>query len=686
MTSIDPSQYPTWSGPTAREVFGNLTVVDPYRGLENQEDPATQEWLVKQAHLANDYFAPNQRLTEIQDRLSELMNFEKIGVPWQKGDRLFHYRNMGLQNQSVLIASRLPDGKPEIILDPNLWSVGGSQSISGLRISKDHRWLAYGQSTSGSDWSEWHIRNIDTKEDLPDVIKGIRYALVSWSRDSLGFYYAAVPDSESAGTDQASKVKEKIFYHRIGTPQSKDEVVFSLTDQADTTLCGKMSEDCQYLLAITFRGADDHNMIYVKDVTQANQAFFPVVADFSAAYVLFAGNGPRLWFRTNWQAPNGQIIEIDVSNPEHISRRVIVAERQGIVERASVLDNKLFVTYLQNGCSVLSAFDLDGQFLYDANVPQLGSIGGFDGQRSQHRAYFSFTSYTQPHTVYEYDAKTNTSTVHWKNKLAFQPEDFVTTQVMVERPGKVQVPMFVSHHKRVVPDKNTPTYLYGYGGFAFCHKPFYSTANLAWMEAGGVFCLANIRGGGELGAQWHEAGRGPRKQNSFDDFIACGEWLIERGKTQPSKLAIGGRSNGGLLVGACLTQRPDLFRAAIAAVGLFDMTRFHKFTIGWAWRSEYGDPDAPEDLQHLLDYSPLHCVKRPTHFPAVLVATSTHDNRVSPTHSYKFAAALQAAQSGKEPIILRVEENTGHGAGKPTSKYLEEIRDFLFFLRRELQV
>jgi prolyl oligopeptidase len=588
-----------------------------------------------------------------------------------------------LQNQSVLYTVNTLDGQPQMILDPNTLSSDGTVAVSGLQVSPDGKLLAYSLSSSGSDWQEWKVRDVTTSKDLSDHLKWVKFSGVSWTRDGKGFFYSRY-DEPKADALKAVNYFQKVYYHKLGTPQTEDVLVYERTDQKDWLFGGSVTEDGNYLIVTIYQGTDTKNRVYYKDLKAKDAPVVKLLDDFDAAYTFVANEGTRFWFQTDLEAPRGKLIEVDVKNPTRAQWKVLVPEAKERLQATSFIDHKFVLNYLKDAYTQVKIYDTAGKFLSAIELPGIGTADGFNGKAIDKETFYAFTGFTTPTTIYRYDFTTGKSTVFRQPKVDFNPSDYETKQVFYASKDGTKVPMFITHKKGLKLDGNNPTVLYGYGGFDISLTPGFSVGNLVWMEMGGIYAQANLRGGGEYGEEWHQAGMKLKKQNVFDDFIAAAEWLIANKYTSTPKLSILGGSNGGLLVGAAMTQRPDLFGAAIPAVGVMDMLRFQTFTIGWAWVSDYGSSDNADEFKALYAYSPLHNIKPGTSYPPTLITTADHDDRVWPGHSFKFAAALQAAQAGDAPVLIRIETKAGHGAGKPTTKVIEEIADRWAFLVKVL--
>jgi prolyl oligopeptidase len=667
--------------------YHGTKVADPYRWLEDLDTPDTKAWVEAQNRLTDAYLAEIPARAKIKQRLTKLWNFERYGIPFREGDRYFYTKNDGLQNQSVLYTVASLADEPRVLLDPNKLSPDGTIALAGTAFSRDGKLMAYGLSASGSDWAEWRVRNVETGQDLPDHVKWVKFSGASWTADGKGFFYSRY-DEPKAGASQLAGVNEfqKLYYHRLGTPQADDTLIYERRDQKDWGFSGDVTEDGRYLIIHVWVGTDAKNRIYYKDLQSANSPVVKLLDDFDAAYNFIDNDGAVFWFMTDRDAPRYKVIAIDTRKPERANWKVVIPETAETIEGANVVNDMFIVSYLKDARSQVKIHQTDGRFVREVALPGLGSTSGFSGKRTDKETFYAYGSFTTPYPIYRYDLTTGKSTLFRQPKVDFDPAQYETKQVFYRSKDGTRVPMFITHRKGLKLDGTNPTLLYGYGGFNVSETPAFSISRLVWMEMGGVFALANLRGGGEYGKDWHEAGMKLKKQNVFDDFIAAAEWLISNKYTSTPKLAVQGGSNGGLLVGAVITQRPDLFGAALPAVGVMDMLRFNKFTIGAAWASDYGSPETPGEFKALYAYSPLHNLKAGTSYPPTLITTADHDDRVWPGHSFKFAAAMQAAQGGRAPVLIRIETKAGHGAGKPTSKIIEEYADLWGFLVRTLNM
>ncbi|MEB3883331.1 prolyl oligopeptidase family serine peptidase [Lyngbya sp. CCY1209] len=679
----EPLTYPNTRKSDQVDEYHGIKVADPYRWLEDPDSDETRAWVEAQNRVTFGYLETIPARGPLRDRLTKLWNYEKYGIPFKEGDRYFYFKNDGLQNQSVLYVLDDLDGEPRMLFDPNTLSEDGTVALSGMAISKDGKLMAYGLSTSGSDWQEWQVLDIDTGENLGDRIQWVKFSGASWTHDNQGFFYSRYDEPNEDTQFEDINYYQKLFYHRLGTPQSEDILIYDRPDRKEWGFSGGVTEDGRYLIISVWRGTDPKNLIFYKDLTRWESPVVELISDFEAEYSFIDNEGSLFWFKTDLDAPRGRVIAIDIDAE---TRTEIIPEVNETLEGVGTLNNQFVTDYLKDARSQIKIFNLDGSFVREVELPEIGSAGGFGGKRSDTETFYSFTSFTTPSTIYRYNMVTGETTLYRRPTVDFDPEDYETHQVFYNSADGTTVPMFVTHKRGIEFDGNNPTILYGYGGFGVSLTPSFSVSRLVWLEMGGVYAVANLRGGGEYGEEWHQAGMKLNKQNVFDDLIAAAEWLIDKKYTASGKLAIMGGSNGGLLVGACMIQRPDLFGAALPAVGVMDMLRFPKFTIGWAWTSDYGSPEDKEEFKALYAYSPLHNLEPGTVYPSTLVTTADHDDRVVPAHSFKFISALQAAHVGDNPVLIRIETKAGHGAGKPTAKIIEEIADEFAFLVRVLDI
>ena len=666
---------------------GPVEVADPYRWLEDVSSPETRAWIEAQNELTRTWFEAGGSADRdvVQRMLESLWDYERYGLPFTEGGKVFYSKNDGLQNQSVMYVVDEPGGEPRVLMDPNTLSEDGTVALSGLAVSKDGKHLAYGLAEAGSDWNTWKVREIATGRDLEDEVSWVKFSGASWVGNGAGFFYSRYDAPTEGAEYQEQNFFHKLYFHKVGTPQSQDLLVYEQPEDPEWNLSGSVTDDGRYLVIGSTKGTDRRTRIFYKDLTRQSEVT-PLIPEADARYSMVASVGDRFYFRTHLDAPMSRLIAVDLDRPQREHWVEVLPEGDSQLNSVSAVGGHLIASYLVDARSEVKVYDLDGRHVRDVDLPGIGSAGGFGGELDDERTWYSFSSYTNPGQIFEYEVATGETTLYRSPELTFDPDDFTTEQVFYRSKDGTRVPMFLTYKKGLKRDGENPTLLYGYGGFNIPMTPGFSPARLGWMQLGGVYAVANLRGGSEYGEAWHEGGMKLNKQNVFDDFIAAGEWLVKKQWTNPSKLAINGGSNGGLLVGACVNQRPDLFGAAIPAVGVMDMLRFPKFTIGWAWVSDYGSPENPEEFDVLRSYSPYHNAVPGTCYPPVMVVTSDHDDRVVPAHSFKYAAAMQAAQGCDNPILIRIETRAGHGAGKPTSKRIEEAGDQIVFMLRSLGV
>lgn len=678
--------YPTTAKTNTVDDYHGVKVADPYRWLEDDNAAETKAWVEAQNKITFGYLENIPQRAVIKSRLTRLWNYERYGVPHREGSHYFFSKNDGLQNQSVLYVADSLAAAPRVLLDPNTLSADGTVALAGYSISDDGNLMAYGIAASGSDWNEWKVRDVRTGRDLPDHLKWVKFSGASWLKDGSGFFYSRYDEPKPGESLKGVNYFQKLYFHKLGTEQSADTLIYERRDQKEWGFGGSVTDDGRYLIISVWRGTDPKNMVFYKDLAKPDAPVVELIREFEADFAFIDNDGPVFWFRTDLKAPRGRIIAIDTRKPQRERWLEIVPQSEATLQHANILGGKLVVNFLQDARSVVKVFGLDGKFQSDVDLPGVGSAGGFGGRRADAETFYSFTGFTTPGTIYRYDVVMGKSSVFRAPKVDFNSADYETKQVFYRSKDGTRVPMFITHRRGLKLDGKNPTLLYGYGGFNISLTPAFSVSVATWLEMGGVYAVPNLRGGGEYGEDWHQAGTKLKKQNVFDDFIAAAEWLVSQKYTSPAKLAISGGSNGGLLVGATMTQRPELFRAALPAVGVMDMLRFHKFTIGWAWTSDYGSADNAEEFKALHAYSPLHNLKPGMKYPATLVTTADHDDRVVPAHSFKFAARLQECHSGDAPVLIRIETKAGHGAGKPTAKLIDEAADKWAFLAKELEV
>ena len=676
--------------PPARTVdvvddYHGTAVPDPYRWMEEPDTPELTQWIEAENALTQGWLGHGADRRRIRARLEKLWNYERFSIPTVEGGRYYFRRNSGLEEQAPLYVADSLDAEPRVLLDPNTLSEDGTVALAGTWFSPDGRYMNYATSAAGSDWRVLRVRDTRTGEDLPaDVLHWTKFGGGSWNAEGSGFYYARLPQPEAGAELTAATGTPRIYYHSLGTAQEEDVLVYERPDHPDWSLYPWVTEDGRYLLVHVRKIGSPNNAIFVKDL-QTGEEPKPLLVDFDAQYSILGNDGTRFFMMTDRDAPRRRVVAFDLAEPDAEKWTELIPEEKNAIGDMSLVGERFLVERLHLAHTRVTVHTLDGKVEREVQLPGPGTAWGLEGRRKDTETFFAFASFTHPTTIYRYDIASGATSIFRRPKVDFDPAEFVTRQVAYASKDGTDVTMFISHRRGLVLDRNNPVLLQGYGGFDASQTPYFSVANLVWMEMGGVFCLANLRGGGEYGKEWHEAGMLKKKQNVFDDFIAAAEALCRNGYTNPGKLAIEGGSNGGLLVGACLNQRPDLFAAALPAVGVMDMLRYHRFTVGRYWVSEYGSADDPDMFPTLFAYSPYHNIRK-RNFPAVLVTTADHDDRVVPAHSFKYTARLQAAQAGAAPILIRIETRAGHGAGTPTSKRIDEVTDRWTFLARNLRM
>jgi len=668
------------------DVIHGVRVADPYRWLEDIDSDETRAWIEAQNDLTFTYLNSIPLKEKIRRRMEELWNYEKFDVPVKYGGRYFFTRNDGLQNQSVLYWMESLEEEPRELLDPNGLSEDGTVALMEYSVSDDGKLLAYGVSASGSDWREWRVREVDTGRDLEDHLMWTKFTPAAWTPDCEGFFYSRFDPPEEGMTFKEANYNQKLCYHRIGATQSEDVLVYERPDHKEWRFRGYVTDDGRFLVITVTRGTLRENGVFYIDLEDGEWEVRELLKEFDSKYDFVGNDGTVFFFTTDLEAPMSRVIAVDLSDPLPSSWREVIPESRDSLRGVSFINDRFIAVYLHDVKSQILVYDMGGIQVGEVELPVIGSVTGFTGKRMDSETFYHLTGFTTPGTVYRYDAETGESSVFREPEIGFDPGEYVSEQVFYESKDGTRVPMFVCHRKGLKKDGNNPTYLYGYGGFNNALTPRFNVRNLVWIEMGGVFAQANMRGGGEYGKSWHEAGTKLKKQNVFDDFIGAAEWLIDRGYTSTPRLSISGRSNGGLLAGACLVQRPDLYGVVLPIVGVLDMLRFEKFTVGWGWVSDYGSVDNPDEFKALLAYSPYHNIKPGTKYPPTLVTTGDHDDRVFPAHSFKFASALQEAQAGPSPVLIRIDSKAGHGMGKPSSKLIEEYSDELAFIAENLGV
>lgn len=672
--------YPATKKTDQKDVYFGKEVKDPYRWLENDTAKDTEAWVTEQNKVTNDFLAKIPFRQKLHKRLTELWNYPKYGIPQKEGEWYTFYKNDGLQNQAVLYVQKGLTGQPEVLLDPNKLSSDGTIALQSTNFSKKQRYFAYAVSASGSDWQEIYVMDFATRTLLKDKIEYVKFTGISWAGED-GFYYSGYDRPKDEKTKFSAKTEyQKVFYHKIGTPQSQDVLIYEDKEHALRYVGAGLTEDERFLILGISEGTDGSE-IKVKDLHDKKaKGFTTLVKGFNTNANVIDNVDGKLLLMTNSHAPNYKVVLVDPQSPDEKNWTTVLPEQKELLDGASTGGGKLFASYLKDACTQVKQFSLNGKLEHEVQLPGVGTAAGFGCKKEDKSLFYSFTSYNYPPTIFRYDIATGKSELYKKSEAKFDPDSYETKQVFYTSKDGTKVPMFITHKKGLRLDGNNPTMLYAYGGFNINLTPSFSMANMVFIENGGVYCVANLRGGGEYGEEWHKGGMLSNKQNVFDDFIAGAEYLIAEKYTSPARLAIRGGSNGGLLVGACLTQRPDLFKVAIPQVGVLDMLRYHKFTVGWGWVVEYGSSDNKDQFDYLLGYSPLHNIKKGTCYPATLITTADHDDRVVPAHSFKFAAALQEAQGCDNPTLIRIDSKAGHGAGKPTSKVIDEATDIWSFV------
>lgn len=676
-------QYPESPMGEIVDNYHGKEVSDPYRSLEDTESDSTAKWIAAQNRLTREYLDAIPQRPGLVKRLTELWNYERYGLPVRRGDAYFFTHNDGLQNQSVLYTASSLDAPRKVLIDPNRLSDDGTVAMASWEPTRDGKLVAYSIADGGSDWRTWKVRNVETGEDLKDEVKWVKFSEVSWLPDASGFFYGRyaepLPGEELSGTNYF----QKVYFHKLGDDQANDRLVFKRDDEKEWGFSPTVTDDGRFLVITNWRSTEPVSQVFVKDLTKENEPVKPLITGFDADYEFVGNEGDEMFFITDADAPRRRLIAVNLDDAS--KRREVIATTSDVLQSASLLGDRWFTVYLKDARGLAKVHNLDGSVIREIDLPGLGSVNGFGGLRDAKETFFSFTNYVTPPSIYRIDLSDDQTSLWRKPNVAIDVEKFVTEQIFYTSRDGTKVPMMITRHRDSVLDGSNRTLLYGYGGFNISLTPAYAPSIAAWLDAGGIYAVPSLRGGGEYGRDWHEAGMIEKKQNVFDDFIAAAEELIRLKYTTSDRLAVRGGSNGGLLVGAVMTQRPELFGACLPAVGVMDMLRFHKFTIGWAWVSEFGSSDDQDQFKTLLAYSPLHNIKPGTCYPATMITTADRDDRVVPGHSFKFAAALQAAQSCDRPTLIRIETRAGHGAGTPVSKSIEEYADLWSFLLANLK-
>ena len=677
--------YPPARKDSTIDIYHGIEVADPYRWLEGPDSNETQTWVAQQNKLTADFLATFTAKDKIKARLTNLYNYPRYSAPLKKNSRYFFWKNDGLQNQSVLYMQKTLQGEPAVVINPNLLSQDGTIALTTTAFSKDGTLLAYGLSESGSDRQKIKIHNVDSRRDYHETIQWCRFAKIAFKHNNEGFFYNRFPDPNTVPPEDQTNYS-KVYWHKLGTDQAADKLIYERPDDKELSLAPLITEDGKFLILDVYRGTDTKNRIYYRPV-QSTEPFIKLLDEADASYEFIANIGSVFYFNTDLEAPRRRIIAIDVNNPGRENFRQIIPEQRNVIDYAAFINNHFVIAYMHDVHHLLKIYDHSGNFVRQIPLPTLGTVTGLSGKQNDTEMFFAFTSFLFPTAIYRYDFTNDKLAVFRKGEIDFDSSLYQTKQVFYHSKDGTRIPMFITHKKDLKLNGSNPTLLYGYGGFYICRRPSFSVATLTWLEQGGVYAVANIRGGAEYGENWHKAGMLDKKQNVFDDFIAAAEWLIENKYTNPKKLAIKGGSNGGLLTAACMLQRPDLFGAVICQVPVIDMLRYHKFTVGRYWIPEYGNAEAnPNQFKFLYAYSPLHNVKDGAEYPPILVTSADTDDRVVPSHSKKFVATLQAKAARKNPVLLRVETKAGHGRGKPISKKIDELTDVYAFLFKILKI
>lgn len=692
-----PMQYPETETVPVVDTYHGHEVADPYRWLEDTESEKTAAWVAAQNDVTRRYLDALPSRAPMRQRLERLWNYERYGVPLRRGSTVFFTHNDGLQDQSVLYKADSPQAERQPLLDPNTLSDDGTVALSDWVPSEDGTLLAYGLADGGSDWRTWRVRNVTDGSDLDDEVRWVKFSRVAWKHDNSGFFYARYDAPEEGEELTGTNENQKLYFHRVGTSQDEDELIYHRPDEPKWGFFPRVSDDGQTLVIENWKGSEPQNQIFVADLTAPEIEVRPLIEGFDAEYDLAASDGETLFFVTDHEAAKRRLIAVDLKQPDGADQadgagqtdregwREVLPETDDVLESVSLFGETFYAQYLKDARGKVTRHRLDGSMLDAFELPGVGSVGGFGGRRDAPETFYSFTNYVTPTSIYRLDLDTGDRELWRRPEVPFAGEDYITEQRFATSADGTRVPMIVTRHRDTELDGENRTLLYGYGGFNISLTPAFSPARAAWLDGGGILAVANLRGGGEYGREWHEAGMRLEKQNVFDDFIAAAEFLIDENYTRPDRLAIEGRSNGGLLVGAVMTQRPELFGACLPAVGVMDMLRYHRFTIGWAWVTEFGSSDEAGQIENLLSYSPLHNLEVGTCYPATLITTADRDDRVVPGHSFKFAAALQAAQGCEHPTLIRIETRAGHGAGTPVSKKIDEYADLWAFLIENLR-
>jgi prolyl oligopeptidase len=682
-------KYPDTKRGDQVDDYHGTKVADPYRWLEAdvRTSKAVAAWVAAENKVTFAYLKSIPEREAIKQRITDLWNYEKISPPSRQGPRYVFSKNDGLQNHAVYYTQETLDAKPKLLFDPNKWSKDGTVALAGMSFSEDGKYLAYGVSEAGSDWAVWKVMHVASRKELGDELRWIKFSDISWTNDDKGFFYSRFPEPKAGEKFQGLPLNMKLYYHRLGAPQAEDVLVYHRPEQPTWNVYGEVTHDGRYLIISIGDGTTSRkNRIVYKDLNEPFGLPIDLIDNFDSVNNFIANDGPIFYFKTDLGAAKGRIVAVDTRRPDRKEWTTRVPEAAATLQNVHYVGNLLVCSYLKDARTQVRMHTLDGRFVRELDLPGIGTAQGFGGRPQDSETFYTFTSFNSPGRTYRYDLATGENKLFREPKIRFNPDDYEVKQIFYPSKDGTKIPMFISHKKGLKLDGSTPTLLYGYGGFNISLTPQFSISKLAWLEMGGVYAVANIRGGGEYGRDWHRAATRLKRPRAYDDFIAAAEWLIKHDYTRPDKLAIQGGSNGGLLVGAVLCKRPDLFGAALPAVGVMDVLRFHKFTAGRFWVDDYGSSDDPEEFKVQMTYSPYHNLKKGTRYPATLVTTADTDDRVVPSHSFKFAAELQYCQAGDAPVLIRIETKAGHGAGRPTSMAIEEVADQWAFLVRNLKM
>lgn len=674
---VIPVSYPQTEMDSVTDNYFGTRISDPYRWLEVDTAPAVIDWVKRQNEVTFGYLDKIPFRAQIRARLEELWNYPKYSAPYRKGDYYFFYKNDGLQNQSVLYYQKGLKAEPQVFIDPNLFAKDGTGALASVSFSSDNKYVAYAVAQAGSDWNEIRVMEVETRKELTDVVKWVKFSAAAWKGN--GFYYSRY-DEPGKGTEFSNQNRnQKVYFHTLGEPQEKDKLIYADPANPLRYYGPQVTEDERFLILNVSEGTRGDE-IRIQDLSKPGSKLEVLIPGYKNNHSVVDNEGDRILVRTDLDAPRYRLVSIDPANPKPENWKELIPQKEDLLQYVNTGGGKLFAAYLKDASDRVFQMSRSGELEKEIVLPGLGTSAGFSGEKSDTEIFYTFNSFIVPPTIFRYDLASGKSEEFRKTEVQFDPNAFETSQVFYESKDGTKIPMFLIQKKGLEKDGMNPVYLYGYGGFNISLTPGFSPSRIAFLEQGGIVAIANLRGGGEYGEDWHQAGMLEKKQNVFDDFISAAEYLIKEKYTSAKKLAIAGGSNGGLLVGACMTQRPDLFAVALPAVGVLDMLRYHKFTVGWGWAVEYGSSEDSTQFSTLIKYSPLHNLKEGTAYPATMITTADHDDRVVPAHSFKFAAALQKAHKGDTPVLIRIDVNAGHGAGKPTSKILDEHADMWSFL------